>query len=114
MRYADDFSVYTKSKGATKKIGNQGFLYLKENLDLPIKLAKSGIRRPMDFEVLVHGFTPTYKNGVNGNYQLVAKKGSWLNLNRKLKQITKKTLPYRFEERLRKLKGLYRGCINNF
>jgi hypothetical protein len=56
----------------------------------------------------------SYKKGDKGKYQLVAKKGSWLNLKRKLKQITKKTLPYIFEERLRKLKEVYRGWINNF
>jgi RNA-directed DNA polymerase len=100
VRYADDFSIYTKSRAAAKKIGNKVFLYLKERLDLSINCAKSGIRRPVDFEVLGHGFTPTYKKGDKGNYQLVAKKGSWLNLKRKLKQITKKTLPYIFEERL--------------
>lgn len=109
VRYADDFSIYTKSKAAAKEIGNKVFLYLKEELDLPINKAKSGIRRPVDFEVLGHGFAPTYKKGEKGNYQLVAKKGSWLNLKRKLKHITKKTLPYRFEERLRKLKEVYRG-----
>lgn len=114
VRYADDFSIYTKSKAAAKEMGNKVFLYLKEKLDLPINRAKSGIRRPVDFEVLGHGFTPTYKKGDKGNYQLVAKKGSWLNLKRKLKQITKKTLPYSFEERLRKLKEVYRGWINNF
>lgn len=114
VRYADDFSIYTKSRAAAKKIGNKVFLYLKERLDLSINRAKSGIRRPVDFEVLGHGFTPTYKKGEKGKYQLVAKKGSWLNLKRKLKQITKKTLPYMFEERLRKLKEVYRGWINNF
>ncbi len=61
VRYADDFSIYTKSKAAAKKIGNKVFLFLKDKLDLPINRAKSGIRRPVDFELLGHGFTPTYK-----------------------------------------------------
>jgi len=111
VRYADDFSIYTKSKSAARKIGNKVFVYLKEKLDLPINRAKSGIRRPIDFELLGHGFTPTYKKGEKGKYQLVAKRGSWHNLKRKLKYITKKTLPYSFEERL---KEVYRGWINNF
>ena len=114
VRYADDFSIYTKSKAEARKIGNKVFLYLKDRLDLPINREKSGIRRPVDFEVLGHGFTPTYRKGEKGKYQLVVKKGSWLNLKRKLKQITKKTLPSGLEERLYKLKEVYRGWINNF
>jgi group II intron reverse transcriptase/maturase len=114
VRYADDFSIYTKSKAGARRIGNKVYLFLKNKLDLPINKEKSGIRRPIDFEVLGHGFTPTYQKGTKGKYQLIAKRGSWDNLKRKLKQYTKKTLPYSFEERLRKLKEVYRGWINNF
>jgi hypothetical protein len=114
VRHFGDFSIYTKSKAEARKIGNKVFLYLKDRLDLPINREKSGIRRPVDFEVLGHGFTPTYRKGEKGKYQLVVKKGSWLNLKRKLKQITKKTLPCSLEERLHKLKEVYRGWINNF
>lgn len=114
VRYADDFSIYTKSKAEARKIDNKVFLYLKDKLDLPINRAKSGIRRPVDFEVLGHGFAPTYRKGERGKYQMVVKQGSWDNLKRKLKHQTKKTLPYSLEERLHKLKEVYRGWINNF
>ncbi|MDW7692811.1 group II intron reverse transcriptase/maturase [Flammeovirgaceae bacterium SG7u.111] len=114
VRYADDFSIYTKSKAAAKKTGNKVFLYLKDKLDLPVNLEKSGIRRPVGFEVLGHGFTPTYKKGEKGKYQLVVKEGSWKSLKRKLKFITKKTLPYSLEERNRRLNEVSRGWINNF
>ena len=114
VRYADDFSIYTKSKAHARKIGNKVSLYLKEKLYLPINREKSGIRRPATFEVLGHGFTPTYKKDEKGKYQLVAKLGSWQSLKRKLKFITKKTLPYSFKERIRKLNEVARGWINNF
>jgi len=114
VRYADDFSIYTKSKAEARKIGNTVYLFLKDKLDLPINKEKSGIRRPNNFEVLGHGFTPTYKKGEQGKYQLVVKEGSWQNLKRKLKQITKKTLPYRLKERNQQLKEVIRGWINNF
>ena len=45
---------------------------------------------------------------------LVVKKSSWESLKRKLKQITKKTKPYRFEERLEKLEEVWRGWVNNY
>ena len=114
VRYADDFSIYTKSKAAAQKVGNEVYLFLKNKLDLPINREKSGIRRPSDFELLGHGFVPTYKKGEKGKYQLVAKKQSWENLKRKLKGITKKTLPYSFEERLQKLREVWMGWINNY
>jgi group II intron reverse transcriptase/maturase len=114
VRYADDFSIYAKSKVEAKKLGNEVYLFLKEKLDLPINRAKSGIRRSNTFELLGHGFTPTYKKGEKGKYQLVVKQGSWQSLKRKLKVITKKTLPYKFEERLQKLKQVWQGWVNNY
>lgn len=114
VRYADDFSIYTKSKASAKEIGNKVYLFLKERLDLPINRAKSGIRRPNGFELLGHGFVPTYNKGEKGKYQLVVKKGSWQSLKRKLRYITKKTLPYSLEERTRKLNEVTRGWVSNF
>ncbi|MEB2779693.1 group II intron maturase-specific domain-containing protein [Algoriphagus sp. C2-6-M1] len=57
---------------------------------------------------------PTYKKGEKGKYQLVVKKQSWENLKRKLKQLTKKTKPYSFEERLQKLREVWMGWVNNY
>lgn len=114
VRYADDFSIYAKSKAEAKKIGNEVYLFLKNKLALPINRDKSGIRRPSTFKVLGHGFVPTYKKGEKGKYQLIVKKGSWLNLKRKLKQLTKKTKPYSFEYRLLKLKEVWQGWVNNY
>ena len=114
VRYADDFSVYTKSKAEAKRIGDEVYLFLQSKLKLPINKEKSGIRRPSNFKLLGHGFVPTYKKGEKGKYQLVAKKSSWGSLKRKLKGITKKTRPYKFEERLKKLAEICRGWVNNY
>ena len=114
IRYADDFSIYTKSKAEAKEIGNQVYLFLKEKLDLPINRAKSGIRRPATFKVLGHRFTPVFKKGIKGKYQLVVGKESWQTLKRKLKYATKKTLPLPLAERVQKLKLIYQGWLYNF
>lgn len=114
VRYADDFSIYTKSKREARKVGNEIYLFLKGKLKLPINKEKSGIRRPSNFEMLGHAFVPTYQKGVKGKYQLVAKKNSWESLKRKLKQLTKKTKPYGLEERLKKLAEVWRGWVNNY
>jgi len=114
IRYADDFSIYTKSKTEAKLIGNEIYLFLRDGLGLEINRAKSGIRRPTTFKVLGHCFASVYNKGSKGEYQLVVSKGSWDELKRKLKRVTKKTLGYSFTERLRKLKLVYQGWINNY
>ena len=107
-------SIYTKSKKEARKVGNEIYLFLRDKLRLPINREKSGIRRPSNFELLGHTFVPTYEKGVKGKYQLVVKKNSWDSLKRKLKQITKKTRPYSFEERLHKLREVWMGWVNNY
>jgi group II intron reverse transcriptase/maturase len=114
VRYADDFSVYSTSKTKARAIGNDIYLFLRDKLELPINREKSGIRRPNTFKILGHGFVPTYKKGVKGQYQIVVDKKSWQSLKRKLKQKTKKTKPMRLSERIAELKLIYRGWLNNF
>jgi len=114
VRYADDFSIYAKSKSEAREVGNVIYKFLKEKLSLPINRVKSGIRRPSSFKLLGYGFVPTYKKGERGKYQLIAKKSSWGALKRKLKLITKKTLPCSFDERMHRAKLVWQGWINNY
>ncbi|MCD8433638.1 group II intron reverse transcriptase/maturase [Tenacibaculum finnmarkense genomovar ulcerans] len=114
VRYADDFSMYAKTKREVKQIGNIVFIFLRDELKLPINRAKSGIRRPVNFELLGHGFVPIYKKGVKGQYQLVVAKKSWVKFKRNLKSITKKTKPISVSERLEQLNQVCRGWMNNY
>ena len=114
VRYADDFSIYLKSKREARKVGNSIFLFLKKRLKLPINRAKSGIRRPLQFTLLGYGFVSTYIKGERGKYQLVAEEGSWLSLKQRLKAITRKTSPTTLRERIRQLKEVQRGWLNYF
>jgi len=114
VRYADDFSVYCKSKTEARKVGNELYLFLKNRLKLPINREKSGIRRPSTFGILGYYFVPTYKKGDKGKYQLVVEEKRWKNLKTKLKEITRKTTPMSFDERMWKLKEVQRGWINYF
>jgi len=41
VRYADDFSIYTKSQPEARQVGNAIFLFLKSKLKLPINREKS-------------------------------------------------------------------------
>ena len=114
VRYADDFSIYCKTKSEAREKGNKIYLFLRDKLRLPINREKSGIRRPVNFSILGYGFVPTYQKGVKGQYQLIVEKSRWKQLKAKLKKETRKTTPITFEERIRKIKEIQRGWINNF
>jgi retron-type reverse transcriptase len=73
VRYADDFSIYVKSNKSAKGVGNSIYQFLRDKLQLPINKEKSGVRRPVTFQVLGYGFVPTYKKGEKGKYQLIVK-----------------------------------------
>jgi Retron-type reverse transcriptase len=114
VRYADDFSIYCKTKEEARKTGNSIHAFLKDRLHLPINREKSGIRRPTSFKILGYGFVPTYRKGETGKYQLVVDNKRWESLKAKLKEITRKTIPMTFNQRVQKLKEVQRGWINNF
>ena len=114
VRYADDFSIYTKSNHAARKTGNEIYLFLKNKLKLPINREKSGIRKPVNFTILGFGFVPTYVKGEKGKYQLVVSDKSWKSLKQKLKTITRKTTPACFDERIQKLKQVQRGWLQYY
>lgn len=114
VRYADDFSIYTKSEHSARKIGNNIYLFLKNKLKLPINRQKSGIRRPVNFTLLGYGFVPTYVKGEKGKYQLIVSAKSWKSIKEKLKTITRKTTPMSFDQRIQKLKETSQGWLNYF
>src|SRR3954465_2087385 len=94
VRYADYFSIYTKSNSIGGKTGNKVFLFLKDKLRLPINRDKSGIRKPVQFEILGYRFVSTYQKGTKGKYQLVVSEKSWQKLKQNIKIITRKTTPW--------------------
>ena len=92
----------------------QIFLFLKDKLKLPINREKSGIRKPVHFEILGHRYVPTYEKGTKGRYQLVVSDKSWTKLKQSLKTITCKTAPLSLAQRIHKLKEVGRGWLNYF
>jgi group II intron reverse transcriptase/maturase len=113
VRYADDFSIYCKTKSEARKAGNNIYIFLRDKLKLPINKSKSGIRRPVYFQFLGFGFVPIYKKGVKGKYQLVITKEKWKSFKNKLKEITRKTSPLSFDERIKKLNATINGWIES-
>ncbi len=114
VRYADDFSIYCKTKTQARRTGNQLYLYLRDKLRLPVNREKSGIRRPVQFSILGYNFVSVYEKGAKGKYQLVVEQGRWTTLKQKLREATRKTSPMSFDERMEKIKQIQRGWINYF
>ena len=112
VRYADDFSIYCKTKQDARTAGNAIFLFLKHKLKLEINRDKSGIRRPVHLQILGYGFVPVYRKGERGKYQLVVSKKKWKALKQKLKEATRKTSPMSFEERIQQVNAIQRGWLN--
>ena len=83
-------------------------------MKLPINREKSGIRKPSQFEMLGHRFTPTYGKETKGQYQLVVSRKSWKTLKERLKTITRKTTPQNLQQRISQLKEVQRGWVNYF
>ncbi len=114
VRYADDFSIYCKTKADAVKANYLVTKFLKDKLKLPINTDKSGIRRPVYLQVLGFGFVTTYRKGEKGKYQLVVTKKKLESFKDKLKEITRKTNPMSFDKRIEKLNSVIRGWMEYF
>ncbi|HEX5743343.1 MAG TPA: group II intron reverse transcriptase/maturase [Flavobacteriaceae bacterium] len=114
VRYADDFSIYTKRKSDATATMSAISKYLKTKLKLTVNREKSGIRKPVQFTILGFGFVPTYLKGDRGKYQLVVSEKAWQRLKMNVKAITRKTKPMRFDERIAKINEVQRGWLNYF
>lgn len=113
VRYADDFSIYCKSRAEAKRTGNSIYKFLRDKLRLPINKDKSGIRCPVNFQILGFGFVPIYKKGVKGKYQLIITKDKWKSFKTRLKEITRKTSPKSFDQRIGELTTYINGWIES-
>lgn len=114
VRYADDFSIYTKRQSDATATLKAIEKYLRTKLKLTINREKSGIRKPVQFQLLGFGFVPTYIKGDKGKYQLVVSEKAWKRLKMSVKAITRKTKPMSFDERVAKINEVQRGWLNYF
>ena len=114
VRYADDFSIYCKSHNQAKSTKVVVEKFLKNKLKLTVNQEKSGIRKPVNFTILGFGFVPVYKKGSKNQYQLVVAEKAWKRLKERLKSITRKTTPAKFDERITKIKEVQRGWLTYF
>jgi RNA-directed DNA polymerase len=114
VRYADDFCIFLKCHRAANRVKRRISHFIEMYLHLEVNKKKSAIRKPLQFEYLGYAFESTYKKGDRGQYQLVVSRESLDELKYKIKEITRKTIPASFDERIERLSLLMRGWLNYF
>jgi group II intron reverse transcriptase/maturase len=120
IRYADDFSLYAKTPYLAQRAAKAVTAFVEGKLRLKINRQKSGIRKPEQFQVLGYSLSKSPKTAKQqkqqkrGNYHLTVSQKSWDKLKERLKEITRKTAPKSFDERIEQLKQVQRGWVNYF
>ena len=114
VRYADDVSIFVRSKRAAERVLKSITKFIEQKLKLKVNQEKTSICRPMNFTLLGFGFVSSYEKGSKGKYRLVTSKKSFERLKEKIKVITRKTSPKTFGERISELTALTRGWVGYF
>ncbi len=114
IRYADDCSIFVKSKRAALRVKCSITKFIETKLHLVVNEQKTTICRPLNYFVLGYGFVPTYKKGERGKYKLRVSPNSFKRMKQRVKQITRKTTSISFTERIAKLTAFTRGWVNYY
>ncbi len=114
VRYADDVSIFVKSRKAAERVLKSITKFIENKLKLKVNQEKTKICRPINLVLLGYGFVSTYKKGDKGKYQLRTSEKAFDKLKAKIKLITRKTSPIPFDKRIEELTDATRGWINYF
>jgi len=114
VRYADDCSIFVKSKRAASRVQRNVTKFIEIKLHLQVNQQKTSICRPVNYFVLGYGFVSTYKKDERGKYKLRVSPKSFKTMKQRVKQITRKTLPLSFTQRIAKLTAFTRGWVNYY
>lgn len=109
VRYADDCSIYVKSKRAGERVMESISTYIEKELKLKVNVEKSVVTRPWSTKLL--GFTFYHKKGCKG---ISVHRKSISTYKDKIRAITCRSKPYAMEERLMQIGRLNQGWGNYF
>ena len=108
--YADDFSIYVKTKRSAYRVMRSVTRFIEGTLKLKINKQKSAVRYAGHMELLGYGI---YRKR-DQSFGLKVTEDSWLKFKRKCRAITRKSRPYSLTERTEKLRELGYGWISYF
>ena len=114
VRYADDCSIFLKSKRSAYRVNRSISKFIENKLHLKVNIEKTSVCRPISYFTLGYGFVPTYNKDEKGKYKLRVSPQSFKRMKRKVKEITRKTNPLSFSERIAKLTAFMRGWVNYY
>jgi group II intron reverse transcriptase/maturase len=100
VRYADDCSIFLSSKRAAQRVLKGITRFIEQDLKLKVNHQKTSICRPVNFHTLGYNFVSTYRKGEEGKYRLRVSPKRFAQMKRKVKEITRKTRPVSFSERI--------------
>jgi group II intron reverse transcriptase/maturase len=109
VRYADDISIYVKSKRAGERVIESISTYIEKELKLKVNIDKSSVTRPWLSKLL--GFTFYHKKGEKG---ISVHRKSIAAYKDKIRAITCRSKPYPMEERMMQIRRLNYGWGNYF
>ena len=97
VRYADDATIYVKTKKAGHRVMNSVTLFIEGKLKLKVNLKKSAVDRPWKRKFLGFSFT----NGKEPKVRIA--KESVKRMQNKIREITSRKKPYPMDYRIEKL-----------
>jgi RNA-directed DNA polymerase len=109
VRYADDCSIYLRSKKSAHRVMDNIAEYLEDALKLKVNREKSKVSKPTQSTLLGFSFYGTSK----GWKTRIAPK-SLQSIKQKIREQTKRNQPVTTVERIQKLDVIIRGWVNYF
>ena len=109
VRYADDCSIYVKSKRAGERVMESISTYIEKELKLKVNVEKSLVTRPWHTKLL--GVTFYHKKGYKC---ITVDRKSIVTYKDKIRAITCRSKPYSMENRLMQIRQLNQGWGNYF
>jgi group II intron reverse transcriptase/maturase len=109
VRYADDVSIYVKSKRAGERVMESISTFIEKELKLKVNVEKSSVTRPWYSKLL--GFTFYHKKEEKG---ISVHRKSIATYKDKIRAITSRSKPYPMEERMMQIRTLNQGWGNYF
>ena len=109
VRYADDCSIYVRSKKAATRVAESIIKYIEEKLLLKVNRLKTKISRPNESHLLGFSF---YQ--MKGKHEIRISEQSLNRVKEKCKHITRSSNPTSEKSKLKKLDEIIRGWVNYF
>jgi RNA-directed DNA polymerase len=110
VRYADDFSIYVKTKRSAIRVMRSINRFVEDKLKLKVNKEKSAVRYIGHMGLLGYGIYRMRSQ----KFGLKVIESNWQKFVRKCKAITRKSYPISYDERVARLKEYCSGWIGYF